>query len=245
VTIATNLGVPRSTARSWRGKAPQIVVSLDVLDLSASELQREILQLRQRVRKLTALLRLALALLRCSGFTLAHERVPDACAKIRILRALDRAREFVPLRALLRFLRVSPSRFHAWQRLEQACALDDQSPCPRSSPHRLTRPEIRAIEEMVTALDYRHVPIGTLAVLAQRLGTVWASPSTSYCPEIDRRHHFGSAPSGVPRLVPGDLRTESLDRQRPVINQHDRGGSCTPDFVIALVVMFRTDSSSA
>ena len=31
---------------------------------------------------------------------------------------------------------------------------------------------------MVTALDYRHVPIGTLAVLAQRLGKVWASPST-------------------------------------------------------------------
>ena len=32
----------------------------------------------------------------------------------------------------------------------------------------------------MTALDYRHVPIGTLAVLAQRLGKVWASPSTWY-----------------------------------------------------------------
>ena len=32
----------------------------------------------------------------------------------------------------------------------------------------------------MTALDYRHVPIGTLAILAQRLGTVWASPSTWY-----------------------------------------------------------------
>jgi putative transposase len=31
---------------------------------------------------------------------------------------------------------------------------------------------------MVTALEYRHVPTGTLAVLAQRLGKVWASPST-------------------------------------------------------------------
>jgi transposase InsO family protein len=31
---------------------------------------------------------------------------------------------------------------------------------------------------MVTALEYRHVPTGTLAVLAPRLGTVWASPST-------------------------------------------------------------------
>jgi putative transposase len=31
------------------------------------------------------------------------------------------------------------------------------------------------IKEMVTALEYRHVPTGTLAVLAQRLGKVWAS----------------------------------------------------------------------
>ena len=113
LTIATDLGVPRSTARGWLSKAPKVVISLDVTDLSASELQLEILQLRRRVRKLTALLRLALALLRSSGFTLAHERLPDACAKIRILRALDRARESVPLRALLRFLRLSPSWFHA------------------------------------------------------------------------------------------------------------------------------------
>jgi putative transposase len=33
---------------------------------------------------------------------------------------------------------------------------------------------------MVTAIEYRPVPTGTLAVLAQRLGTVWASPSTWY-----------------------------------------------------------------
>jgi hypothetical protein len=46
------------------------VVSLDVTDLRASELQQEVLELRRRVKKLTALLRLALALLRSSGFTL-------------------------------------------------------------------------------------------------------------------------------------------------------------------------------
>ena len=33
---------------------------------------------------------------------------------------------------------------------------------------------------MVTALEYPHVPTGTLAVLAQRLGRVLASPSTWY-----------------------------------------------------------------
>ena len=34
VTIATDLGVPRSTARGWLGKAPKVVVSLDVTDLT-------------------------------------------------------------------------------------------------------------------------------------------------------------------------------------------------------------------
>ena len=33
---------------------------------------------------------------------------------------------------------------------------------------------------MVTSPDHRHVPTGTLAILAQRLGRVWASPSTWY-----------------------------------------------------------------
>jgi putative transposase len=179
-TIATNLGVPASTARGWLRKAPQVIVSLDVTNLKTSELQHEVLELRRRVKKLTALLRVAVALRRTSGFTLTHERLPDGRAKLAILHAMDRAREFVPLRALLRFLRLSPSRYHAWRRLQQACALDDQSSCPHASPHRLTPAEIRTIKDMVAAQQYRHVPTGTLAVLAQRLGKVWASPSTWY-----------------------------------------------------------------
>src|SRR3989475_11488066 len=124
VTIATDLGAPRSTVRGWLGKAPKAVVSLDVTNLQTSELQQEVLELRRRVKKLTALLRLTLALLRSSGFTLAHARLPDGRAKVRILRAVDRAREFVPLRTLLRFLGLSSSRFHAWRRLQPTRALD-------------------------------------------------------------------------------------------------------------------------
>ena len=85
----------------------------------------------------------------------------------------------MPLRALLRVLRLSPSRFHAWRR-QDTCALDDQASCPRTSPHRLTPSEVQVIKDMVTSPEYRHVPTGTLAVLAQRLGMVWASPSTWY-----------------------------------------------------------------
>ena len=179
VTVATALGVPRSTARGWLAEPATVVVSLDGANLTELELREEILRLRRRVQKLAALLRLMLAVQRAVGVSLTHQRLPDGRAKQRILRAVDQARACMPLRALLRLLRLSPSRFYAWQR-HDTCALHDQSPCPRTSPHRLTPAEVRVIEELVTSPDYRHVPTGTLAVLAQRLGRVWASPSTWY-----------------------------------------------------------------
>jgi hypothetical protein len=42
VTVATGLGVPRSTARGWRRAAPPVVVSLDVADLAEPELRQEV-----------------------------------------------------------------------------------------------------------------------------------------------------------------------------------------------------------
>jgi len=86
----------------------------------------------------------------------------------------------MPLRVVLRFLQLSPSRFQVWRRRQTTCALDDRSSCPRIAPQQLTRAEVDAIRDMVTAPEYRHVPTGTLAVLAQRLNTVSASPSTWY-----------------------------------------------------------------
>jgi putative transposase len=112
-----------------------------------------------------------LALLRTCGFRLAEERLPDGRAKMRILRAVDRAREFVPLRALLRFLRVSPSRFHTWRRRQRACVLEDQSSCPRTFPSRLTPSEVRAIRDMVISPDYRHIPTGTRAPFLRKRWT--------------------------------------------------------------------------
>ena len=39
VTVATDVGVPRSTARGWLG-GPTVVVCLDVADLTESELRQ-------------------------------------------------------------------------------------------------------------------------------------------------------------------------------------------------------------
>jgi transposase InsO family protein len=47
-------------------------------------------------------------------------------------------------------------------------------------PKRLTATEVLAIKEMVESPEYRHVPTGRLAILAQRLGRVFAAPTTWY-----------------------------------------------------------------
>ena len=136
--------------------------------------------LQRRVTKLAALLRLALVLGPRLGRRLIGEWPLDGPDRARLLRAVEGARTSIPLRGILRFLHLSPGRFHAWRRRQRACALNDQRSCPRASPHRLTRGEVHAIEDMVTSPAYRHVPARTLAVLAQRLGTLCASPSTWY-----------------------------------------------------------------
>jgi len=141
--------------------------------------QQEVLALRNRVERLVALLRLLVVLTRVSGFSLACARFPDAAVKVSLLRAIERSCSVFPLRVALRVLRLSPSRYHSWRR-EEECDLDDMPACPRSSPQQLTRAEVETIRGMVTSEAYRHIPTGTLALLAQRLGKVVASATTWY-----------------------------------------------------------------
>jgi hypothetical protein len=174
---ATRRGAPRSTARSWLNARAARLVALDVADQDHQRLQREVLALRRRVDRLLALLRLMVVLWKASGFSQSGLRFPDPTGRLRLLRAIDRARAVLPLRAVLRIVGLSPSRYHAWKR-DLPCGLDDVATCPRSAPHQLTPTECSTIKEMVTSEEYRHVPTGTLALLAQRLGKVFASPST-------------------------------------------------------------------
>jgi len=162
-------------------------VTIDTVDLDATQLLREVFRLRRRVQKLTALLRVLMVVFRMSGYTLNQARLPEGNNKRSLLRAIERSRSALPLRALLRVVRLSPVRYHAWSR-KDACALDDRSSCPRSSPQQLTAAEVSVIQELVMSDDYRHVPTGTLARLAQRIGKVFASASTWY--RLVREHQW-------------------------------------------------------
>ena len=186
IQLAVEQGVPRSTARGWLGVSHDNVVTLDVFRSSAHELRREIVDLRRRNRKLRAVLAILVAALRASGFSLANCKITNAATRTRVLRAVERSRSALPCRAALRLLGVSPARYYAWRRAEDGCELDGHTDCPGTSPHQLTSEETETIREMVTSPEHRNIPTGTLALLAQRLGKVFASASTWY--RLVRQH---------------------------------------------------------
>lgn len=51
---ATRQGVPRSTARGWLRPARSEIISVDVVDMDVQRLQHEVLELRQRIKRLLA-----------------------------------------------------------------------------------------------------------------------------------------------------------------------------------------------
>ena len=102
IYCAVQRGVPRSTARGWLTKPDAPVVIVDAVDMDASQLQREVLQLRRRIQKLTALLRVLLVVFRISGYSLNQLRLPEGGNKRSLLQAIERSRSALPLRSLLR-----------------------------------------------------------------------------------------------------------------------------------------------
>src|SRR5450432_997509 len=112
-------------------------------------------RLRQRNEVLSAIVRLLFMLLRLAGVRLDETRIPDGAAKSKILAAIARARTTLQLAVVLRVLGLSSSRYHAWNRIERACQLDDRSTCPRTTPTQLTAEEVRTMHDLATSGSYR------------------------------------------------------------------------------------------
>lgn len=178
-SLARHVVIPRSTISTWQRRGLRPVVTIEPVQQDREHLLDAIAKLDRRVRILAAVVRLLLALLRASGFSLAGKRLPDGTAKASILRAIAGATPFVPLAVLLRIARLEPGRYHEWKRASTlVCGLADRSSCPRTSPSQLTPTEVADIKDMVLAPEKRHMSLRTLALHAQRIGKVFASATT-------------------------------------------------------------------
>ncbi len=174
------LSIPRSTIRSWIHRGPPDVVTGDLVAHDYAELAAEIERLRRRTALLSAVVGLMIAMLRVSRVRFDYERLPEGDAKRILLRAIKRAGKVLPLNTALRITRLSSSRYYSWCRSEVGCDLDDQPSCPRVVPTRLTPNEVENMRKMVESDDHRHMSLRALALHAQRIGKVFASPSTWY-----------------------------------------------------------------
>jgi len=172
------LEIPRSTIATWKRRGLRPVVSVEWFEADRHQLLRTIETLEKRAQILAATVRLLLALVRASGFRLAHQRLPEGAAKASILRAIASATNALPLAVILRILGLPVSRYHAWRRAEKVCGLDDSSSCPCITPGQITAVEIADIKDMVLDPHYRHMPLSTLSLYAQRIGKVFASATT-------------------------------------------------------------------
>ena len=211
LSIATDRGVPRSTAAGWLRRELLPVVSMDVLDRTEADLRAEVVRLRRRVRTLSAVVRLLVAVLRVSAGP-SRIDIGDRTTRAKLLRAAERVRRVLPTRAVLKILGVSHSRYQVWVREKRGCELDERTMCARSTPTQLTPDELRVIQSMVTSERYRHVPTGRLAVLAQRMGKVFASSSTWYRLVRDRgwrrprkRQHPAAPKLGIRAGAPDEV----------------------------------------
>ena len=174
------LTIPRSTIRGWVHRGVPDVVTCDLATGDRSDLVVEIRELRHRTALLGAVMGLLVAMLRVLKVQFEYERLPEGDSKATLLRAIERASRVLPLHAALRIARLSSSRYHRWCREVDGCDLNDQPSCPRVVPTRLTPNEIEAMRKMVESGDQRHMSLRGLALHAQRIGEVFASPSTWY-----------------------------------------------------------------
>ena len=210
--LFAELEIPQSTVRSWIHRGLPDIVTSERVSCDRSALISEIRALRQRTALLAAVTGLLVAMLRVSKNRLDYERYADSDLKAVLLRAVDRASKVLPLSSALRVVHLSPSRYHSWCQLEAGCDLDDQPSCPRARPTRLTSQEVESMRALVENADHRHMSLRALALRAQRIGKVVASPSTWYriarklAWRRPRRRLYPAKPRiGIRASAPGEL----------------------------------------
>ena len=182
-TLFSELSIPRSTKHTWlRRGAPRVVVANDN---DEPDLRIQIARMSRQIEVLSAVVRLLVALVRATNIRLASQRVPTAAAKMRILRAIERASHKIGRKAALKIVGLREGRLRRWQRAETKYELDDAPPCPRSFPTRLTFQERTAMRDMVEDHALKHLFVRSLALFGQRLGRVFASYET-WCRPIRR-----------------------------------------------------------
>ena len=207
------LDIPRSTIRSWIHRGLPDVVTSELLTWDRAALVSEIHALRQRTALLAGVVGLLAAMLRVSRNRLDYERYTDSQSKTALLQS-DRARKQSVAAQIsastrpplpLAIPQLAPTR--GWLRSRRPAQLSATAADAADLPRKL-----RACGHWPRSGDHRHMSLRALALHAQRIGKVVASPSTWYRMARKlawgrpRRRLYPAKPKiGIRASAPGEL----------------------------------------
>lgn len=175
-----DLQIPRSTALQWIREGVKEVVTHPSLGKSRDALIEENAAVQKAYESEKAKNELVNVSLRVIGFQMQYVRVAAGNLKEKLLGAITTARNHLSLKDCLESIGLTAARYHSWVKRQIKCILPDQSTCPKLSPTKITSKETATIKELVTAKEYSHFSINSLAMLAKRKHTVFASVSAWY-----------------------------------------------------------------
>ncbi len=110
MNYAVELGVPKSTAKTWLNTSARKVITDEFFDLGDVQIRARILKLEGRVKCLTAIMVLLITLIRVSRIRVDGKRIADGKNKERLLRAIERACKTLALRTVLRIIGISSTK---------------------------------------------------------------------------------------------------------------------------------------
>lgn len=175
-----DLNIPRSTALQWIREGVKEVVTHPSLGKSCDALIEETAALQKAHSAEKAKNELLNVSLRVIGFQMQYMRVAAGELKAKLLGAIDAAKAHLSLKECLESIGLTAARYHSWLKRQVKCILPDQSSCPKLSPTKITRNETNTIKELVTAKEYTHFSINSLAMFAKRQQLVFASVTAWY-----------------------------------------------------------------
>ena len=103
---------------------------------------------------------------------------PTARKKKEILSLVSKFDCYANAIELISLIGMSRARYYKWLAKAEECDLDDYSSCPKKVPTKLMLKEEEVIKDYLLDEANMHIPTTRLAVLAQRDGVVFCSPTT-------------------------------------------------------------------
>lgn len=181
IPLSTRKKIPRSTIHRWRNEHKEKYIGNELNDLHNAELQllKKFIHSRNERRIFMTYVRMGRFLQEIAGDKLIKKLLSEN--KEDLIDLIERSKGNIPLEQLLRCFSLSRSTYNTWiLGLYGDCYRSQLNWCKVRQPHQLSDEEIGVMKDLLSAKEFEHWPISSVAHYARRNGIMYASNSTWY-----------------------------------------------------------------